>query len=197
MKKWLFISIIIHQLINSVISSIENLIFNSSLKLILYEDFCVYATEDKTYIYKRNIEGDKDESLIRTPQNIKNKTLIKLSNDSFIVFALNSSDNQLIYSNFIISENKGTNFKKSYINITKNINNHTIKHVDKNKFIVYYNIFPKTIHLYSFDLDSSNIKGGNKEIYLDNNYKFNIIECDSYDGENIFCVYSIIILLSM
>ena len=78
MKKWLFISIIIHQLINSVISSIENLIFNSSLKLILYEDFCVYATEDKTYIYKRNIEGDKDESLIRTPQNIKNKTLIIL-----------------------------------------------------------------------------------------------------------------------
>ena len=58
MNKWLFSSFIILQLINSIISSIENLVFNSSLNLILFDNECIYTTEDKKGIYKISIEGN-------------------------------------------------------------------------------------------------------------------------------------------
>ena len=199
MKKWNFWTIIIIQLFYSIVNDISNLAFNSSIELLLFDKECVYTTQNKENIFKRNIEDDTELPMIK--ETLKQKTLIKLTDDTFIVFALN--ENQLVYSIFNINNINeqipiSPSFKNLSIKMENNYLNYTIRSINENNYILYYNIYRLNLTLFSFQLNSSNIKGGYNFLEIEemkdnkNEYFLNYIECDSYDGENIFCVYSII-----
>ena len=54
-------------------------------------------------------------------------------------------------------------------------------------FFLFFN--NNNFYLYELNLING-IRGGNKNLNLENNFNINTMECDSFDGTNIFCVYS-------
>ena len=199
MNKYIFRFSIIFQFFIYIYNKIDT--FNDSLKIILFEDnTCVFVEEEKSDIYKMKVNDESSQLLsnLSSISNIKNKTLIKISEEQFILFALDKTNDQLLYSKFNKSE-LGTNKNQlTSIGLTINggIGNHTIKYINENNFLVFY-IYNKYFYLYSIYLNQNN-QGNIKEIELINqNYMLNTIDCDSYDGENIFCVYSIINIYEM
>ena len=189
MKKCCVRFIFLFQFFVSISNNIENLLFDPSLNILLYDDTCIYVTENSNAIYKMKVDEDSPKNLSLI-QNAKNKTLIKLSNESFILFALNSN-NLLSYYKYNINDNNLNIIPISTdLSINGNFGNHTIKYIDENKFLVYYIYFGQ-FYLHTINLVSTN-KGGIKLINLESGYDLNHIECESYDGQNIFCVYSMI-----
>lgn len=85
-------------------SYLKILLFNDSLKILLFNDTCIYVTENSDKIYKIKVEENIPKSFSSTT-NIKDKTLIKISNESFIMFALNNNYN-IYYCIFNINDNE-------------------------------------------------------------------------------------------
>ena len=188
MYKCFFSFLILLQFFLYINNSITDLIFDPSLNLILYDDTCIYTTEKSNTIYKMKISDNTPQNFSIT-SNIKNKTLIKLTDDSFIMFGLNNN-NMLCYKQYNIHQNNANDFQPSSLQIVGNAGNHTIKYIKENLFLVYY-LYSRQFYLYSLYLILGD-QGGIKTISLEKDYQLNNIECDSYDGINIFCVYSII-----
>ena len=188
MYKCFFSFLILLQFFLYINNSITDLIFDPSLNLILYDDTCIYTTEKSNTIYKMKISDNTPQNFSIT-SNIKNKTLIKLTDDSFIMFGLNNN-NMVCYKQYNIHQNNANDFQPSSLQIVGNAGNHTIKYIKENLFLVYY-LYSRQFYLYSLYLILGD-QGGIKTISLEKDYQLNNIECDSYDGINIFCVYSII-----
>ena len=193
MNKWLLSFFILLQFFGYITNRIDSLTFNSSYNMILFGDTCIYTTEKSNIINKIGVELNVPENIGSMP-NITNKTLIKLSEEDFIIFGLNNS-NRLSYYKSNINENSNDSKTPTELNfqIDFNCRNLTIKYIKEDIYLLYY--ICDQFYLYSFNLNNgNNKKGGNKQIDLDNsnNYLLNIVECDSFDDENIFCVYSII-----
>ena len=182
---------ILFQIYDYISNRIDKLEFNTSINIILFDHTCIYITEDDNIINKIDVEGNTP-TIFGNFTNIKNKTLLKLSNDEFIIFGLNSN-NLLLYNKSNINDNSGREkiLKNINIPISNNIRNYSIKHIEKDTFLFYCINENDYFYLYSFNLDSRH-SGGSKSILTEQNDLLNTIECDSFDGENIFCVYSLI-----
>ena len=192
MNKWFsFIIFLLRSVVYIKSNNIDDLIHAPSLKYILFNETCIYMTEASNEINKIKVENDEPH-LFSNTSNIKNKTLIKLSEEDFILFALNNISNKITYNKYNIIEDNliNLNFKELDLIIEGHVGNHTIKNIDEDLFLLYY-IYNGIFYLQTFNLNN-NIKGGNKQMDVESNYMLNTIECDSYDDENIFCVYSVI-----
>ena len=191
MDEWLFSFFILIQFFAYITNRIDSLTFNSSYNMILFDNICIYTTEQSDIINKIGVETNSPIN-VGNISYIKNKTLIKLSEEDFIIFGLNIN-NKLSYNKSNITENSADlkTFKDLNIPINISCRNLTIKYIKEDNYLLYY--ICNQFYLYSFNLtNENNNKGGYKQIELDNsnNYLLNIVECDSFDGENIFCVYS-------
>ena len=82
MNKWLFRFFIIFQFFVYITNRIDSLTFNSSYNMIFFGDICIYTTEKSDIINKIGVEVNVPDNIGSIP-NIKNKTLIKLSEDYF------------------------------------------------------------------------------------------------------------------
>ena len=187
MNKCFFRFLVFFQLIIYIYNSIDGKNFDPSLDIILFDDNCYYTDENSNYIYKEPVEsGDKEEFM--QISGVKNKTLIKVSEEIFILFGLDNENNQFLYHKYNIKTNADdSNIFNIYL---PNDGNYTIKLIKDNNYLLYYNS-SNNLYLYIISLDSNSILvQSNKEIALENNYILNTIECDSFDTENIFCVYS-------
>ena len=190
MNKWLIKVLILYRFFFFV-NNIKNLPNDPSLNMILINDTCFYVSESSKDIYKIKVEEDNSKNF-STTSNVRNKTLIKLSEEQFMVFGLNNNS-YLIYKIFNVNENNHEKpFENLALQILGGLGNHTIKPINKTDFLVYF-IYSGQFYLYQFNLfSSSQYKGGRKDFDLEKDYGINTIECDSFDGKNIFCVYSTI-----
>ena len=192
MNKWLFRFFILIQVFQSMKCDIRTLSFDPSMKMILFKDTCIYVTENSNAIYKIKI-NDNSPTNFTTITNIKNKTLIQLDDkEEFIIFGYNS--NQLLYYKFNINNppSSGQSYNTINIKIENSIGNYTIKHINENRFLLFY-VSSEEFFIYSFYLNNSTIQSQkNLKFEKENEFNLNTMDCDSFDGEHIFCVYSMI-----
>ena len=188
MNKWLFRFFILIQVFQSMKCDIRTLSFDPSMKMILFKDTCIYVTENSNAIYKIKI-NDNSPTNFTTITNIKNKTLIQLDDkEEFIIFGYNS--NQLLYYKFNINNppSSGQSYNTINIKIENSIGNYTIKHINENRFLLFY-VSSEEFFIYSFYLNNSTIKSQkNLKFEKENEFNLNTMDCDSFDGEHIFCV---------
>ena len=193
MNKWNFVFrfLFLEQIfifINSQISSIE---FDPSLDILLFDETCVYVYDNQDSIYKQKIT-ENQASLISIEGEYKNKKLIKKykSDNEFVLFALDSS-NSLSYCYCKMSDSGSKKLRS--LDFVINISDYSIKNINETSFLIYY-IYNRDFYLHVINLDNiiPNDEIKRKNITYDDYYQLNTIECDSYDGVNIFCAYSTI-----
>ena len=112
--------------------------------------------------------------------------LNKRSENSFILFGL-TSNIELRYNKYSVSNNgieslSGGSFGSIISFDTKYI----IKEVDENIYILSYKMGTE-YYVYKLELDKT---PNNVKLFKGNEEGLNTFECDSYDGNNIFCVFS-------
>ena len=181
-----FLLIVIFQL--GLISSVDMYIPNINCKMVLLNGQIIYIINDKNdnKIYKYN----EANPLGYYQLNLKNKNIIKINEDTIIIFGGNN-DNYYCAS-FKISSTQAN--ISSYQSIKFSLNNvlkYNIACSSEEKCIVSF-IDNNGFHIYSIDINSKiynsmaipSILG---KIPL---YEFNNIVCDSFDGDNFFCIFS-------
>ena len=198
MQKCLFRFLVFIPLLVYICNSIDGQKFDSSLSIVLFGDYCYFTddNENMNAIYKMPVEEDKD--VFVKINNLKNKTLIKVSDEILILFGLNNS--RFSYSKYNISANNnafinGHSFNDS---ILPNEGNYTIKLINENNYLLYY-ISSEQLILYIINLGSDDSAPSARKINKNiqtQDFQLNTIECDSFDAENIFCVYSLIEILT-
>ena len=191
MNKCFFRFFVLFQIFLFINNNLSDLTFDSSYSALLFDDTCIFVTENSNTIYKMKINDQRPQSLNIT-SNIKKKYLIKISNEGFILFGINNNNHlsHCTYNNINYNNLGQQTFFPTDIEISEN-NIYTIKYISENIFVVYY-INSRQFNLYAL-YNTARI-GGIKSIDLDNNYQLNNIECDSFDAINIFCVYTLIVI---
>ena len=203
MNKWFFLfrCLFLIQLFIYINNQITSKEFDPSLNILLFDTTCVFVYDNSDNIYKMKVTESEEEILASIPAGYKNKTLIKISDNKFILFAL-SSTNILSYCECDKndSDEEYSEFKSLNLEITGGIDNNPIKYKyinDVSSFLIYY-IKDGEFYLYLMNNNYviENIEGTNpKSITYEDGYELNTIDCDSHDGKNIFCVYSTIRLI--
>ena len=202
MKKCLFLFrfLLLIQLFIYNNNQITSKAFDPSLNMILFDDTCVYVDEINDRIYKMKVTDSNESILATIPTGYERKTLIKISDDNFILFAINSNS-LFYYKGNKEDNNEEYNFKELNFQIPIDIGNNpiTFKYIEENSsFLFYYNITNKLyLHLINQNFEIQKYDGPNpKDIPYDDKYNIlNNIECDSHDGEYIFCAYSTIYVM--
>ena len=196
MDKYFFYSfyfLLFFKFLINIHCNIQNIQFDNTKNIILFDNIAIYSNENENLIVQTYIEED-DSQQISFSSDIKNKTLIKISNESFILFALNTNNNKLLYNTYKVNPIFGeSTFIDKNFNLLNIIGNYTIKNINNNDFLIFY-MNQKDFYLYSINLNGTS-NGGLKKINLENENYLNNIDCDSYNGINIFCVYTIINLI--
>ena len=162
--------------------------FAPSLSILLFDNTCIFVYDNSNIIYRQRVTDNNAQTFTTISPGYKNKMLIKISNEKFVVFALNNSNCLFYFSYNINDENQNEIFDLNFA-IDNTVNNYTIKSINESSFLLYY-IKNEKFYLYLIN-QSSVIEGNNpKNIKIEYDYHLNTIECDSYDGINIFCAYS-------
>ena len=188
MKKILFLSIFF--LILIPIENVRTNIDSKTVEMIIKNEKLIFVNNETNQIKSFDINTN-NEITIYNNEITKNKVLINLNEQKFIMFGF-SNDNKFLYQvyNDISSNNspiKSGNFGLTFLNPI----NYVIRMVSENIYILSY-INDNNFIVFSQELDKTSI-GGRKPINnYNNNIHANTIECDSFDGKNIFCVYSLI-----
>lgn len=187
MKKFLFLSVFF--LIIIPIESVMENINSKTVEMIIKSEKLIYVNNETSQVKSYDINADNDIVLYNT-EITKNKFLINLNEEKFIMFGFNN-DNTFLYHIYDITINnspiKSGTFGVSFVNYL----NYTIRMVSEDVYILSY-IYQNNFIVFSGELDKTP-NGGRKLINIYNsNIEYNNIECDSFDGKNIFCVYSLI-----
>ena len=123
----------------------------------------------------------------------KCKFLISLTEEKFILFGYknNNAFSSLLFK--IFQSNNIENFiaQGSFENIMYN-SQINIKMVNETMFLLYF-IKDNNLYIYRLNLEStSNVVYCLKQISTSNGESINTVECNSFDGENVICVYSLL-----
>ena len=162
---------------------------SNSTDIIIKNDKLIYVTNENSEIISYNIDNNQ-ENVINNYNIVKNKFLINLENEKFIIFGI-ASNNSFIYNIYEdMSRNhipyKVGSLEVNFLTSAKYI----IKLVTEDIYILSF-IYSKNCYVYQLDLTQNNCKGGKKQITNSIDLNVNTFECDSFDGRNIFCVYSL------
>ena len=162
----------------------------------------IIVQQNKLFYIKNDDDGDNDihvqdlssfnEDTIGITRITKNKKLLSLNEQNFILFGYeddNSLSNflfQIFDSNQYQNSNNCETFGKIRYNSKINI-----RMVNENIFLLYF-FASNIINIYKLNLEEKNFIHCEKQLYLYTGLNVNTIECDSFDGENILCIYSLI-----
>ena len=177
-----------------LISSSDMEINKINCKIIFINNIFIYIIENDNNIYKYNNE------IIESYDSItKNKIIIKINDELFVIFGQNG-DNGMYYGTFRISNT--SNIIKKYVRkleISYNSNGkYNVKCYSEKKCILSYFIPDNSFKIYDINLQENSPT----EIMMDDNdyndylnsfgriNSFYDIICDSFNGENIFCIFS-------
>ena len=183
MKKCLFRFLLLTLLFIFINNDITSREFDSSLSILLFDNTCIFVYDNSNIIYRQRVKDNNGQPFATVPSGYKNKTLVKISNEKFVLFALNNSNCLFYFSYNINDENQNEIFDLNFP-IDSEVNNYTIKSINESSFLLYY-IKDEKFYLYLIN-QSLVIEGNNpKNIKIEYDYHLNTIECDSYDGINI------------
>ncbi len=188
MKKILLLSIFF--LILLPIDSVKTIIDSNTVEMIIKDEKLIYVNNESNQIKSYDINTN-NEITIYNNVITKNKFLINLSEEKFIMFGFNN-DNTFLYQIYNDINNNNSPIQSGTFGLTfLNPINYVIRMVSENTYILSY-INDNNFVVISQELDKTLI-GGRKSIDLFvTNIHLNTLECDSFDGKNIFCVYSLI-----
>ena len=173
------------------VKNILTQIDSSTTEIILKNDKLIYVNNetDEIYIYdliSNNYSPNRYNNYIK-----KNKILFDLDNKGLIFIGL-ATNNSLIYCIYDDIANNGIPSKIGSFQVDFLFPlDYIIKKVSEKIYILSY-INNNNYIVAKLELDKESILG-RKDISggLTENKKLNTIECDSFDGEMIFCIFSI------
>ena len=183
--KKLFFGIKLICLLRIVLIVSEDLTLNEiDYKIININGQIIYVSENDNKIYKYN------NLLLRTYSNINSgKKMIKINEEYFAIFG--NSNNYFAYEIFKISDNNIGTYKNFRTNIAFNSKYNVTCSSEKNCILTF--IDARKFKIYTINTDSSLTSQIETGTFLDAqgtaNSCYDII-CDSFDGENIFCIFS-------
>ena len=176
---------------NQRITSINS----DTTQIIAQQNKLIYITNDDNdnniHIYDFETSENKNISI----SSIKKcKILLSLSEEKFILFGfIDENSRQLL---FIIYDStndfdiiKSGTFENFIFHSQINI-----KMINENQFLLYY-YENNIISLFKLNIETSqepNFIYSLKEINIPSDYSCNSLECETFNGENIICVYSLI-----
>ena len=161
---------------------------SNTVEMILKNDKLIYVNNetDTITIYDININNANP---VPNSEIKKNKILIDLDNDKFIIIGI-ANNFSLIYNiyNDISNYNSPIKVGSFQYSLLPYIH-YSIRKVTENIYILFY-INNNNCIVFKLEFGKNPI-GGIKQI-PENTKDINTLECDSFDGEYIFCVYSLI-----
>jgi len=158
---------------------------SEKVEMIITNEKLIYTYDQISTIIMRDIKTNNEVS-VNNNVITTNKYLIRLSEISFILFGLNSNS-EFRYNKYSISSNGIVSLSGgSFGSIFSLQNNYIIREVDENIYILSYKI-DNNYYVYRLNLEET---PNNLKLFEGNERGLNTFECDSYDGNNIFCVYS-------
>ena len=181
-------------IINSFILTEKLKTINSdTTQIIEQQNKIIYITnddnDDNIHIYDSKSSENKNvlSSTIK-----KSKILLSLNEEKFILFGYNDENNLNLFFNIYNSSNDFNITKEGYFNNVKLNPKINIKMINENLFLLYY-FDNNIIYLFQLNIDTSQEQNHfSIEINIPSEYAFNTLECEAFNGENIFCVYSLI-----
>ena len=174
----------------------KNLLYDinsKTVEMILKDDKLIYTTEESDEIIIYNIKNENEDTIFNYGIK-KTKRLINLPNNKFALFGLASNSSLIcnLYNN--INQNEKP-FKIGSFDLTYPHGlDYMVRMVTEDLYIISYINEKKYCNIFSYEIGHSE-KGGRKQIpgiMSSSNLEVNTLECDSFDGLNSFCVYSII-----
>ena len=162
---------------------------SNTVEMILKDDELIYTTEELNTINVYDLIKKENIATIYQYNITRSKTLINLSDKKFILFGLNTEGILTAYIYDDTSNNANSiKFGSLELLFTNNMN-FSIRKVTEDIFIITY-INGDNCNIFMLE-KGNEPKGGLKHILDKNNKNVNTLECDSFDGINIFCVYSL------
>ena len=164
-------------------------------QIIVQQNKLFYIKNDENKIYVHNL-GDYTDDSVSISDITKNKIIISLNEEKFILFGY-ANANANGNSNFLFKIYNSNNYENSteegsfgQIIYHEKIN---IKMVNETLFLLYFfREKEKSMNIYKLNINNRNHYFINKKISNYPDYNLNTIECDSFDGEQILCVYSLL-----
>ena len=150
----------------------------------------IYESNNKIWDYTNNIESTHDADIIR------DKEIIKMNGNNFAIFGFNIN-NQFLYQIYKIEGNTisstPTIFNLGFS--TMNIVQYNLRYLTKyNSFIlsINNNVEDDSENFRFYQVEGSSLLDFNQPTFKEHTsiYRRDNVQCDSPDGNNIFCVFN-------
>ena len=160
----------------------------NDFEMILFGEKFIYVYENTQTI--QITEKEKNDNNISINESLikKNKKLLKIDDNYFILFGFSGSNN-FAFSLYEINGNYKDGGEFDNLIYNPEIN-YQIRMINEREFIFSF-IYISDFYLYKLNRSLKDKKGGKKNIITDG-FTLNTIECDSFDGNYFFCAYSLI-----
>ena len=161
---------------------------SNTVEMILKNDQLIYVNNEERSIKTSDLTNDNADSITNS-EVVNKKYLINLDDKKFIIFGF-AGNNSFIFNLYDdINVNRQPTKVGVFNLIFANPINYVIKMVTEDIYIFSYINNNKCI-IFQLNLNGSH-EGRIKQITEISNLVINMLECDSFDGRNIFCVYSL------
>ena len=163
----------------------------------------IIVQQNKLFYIKNDNDGDNnihvqdlstyEEDTITITGFTKNKKLLSLNEQKFILFGYenDNSPSNFLFQIFDSNQYNNSDGYESFGTIKYN-SKINIRMVNENIFLLCF-FETNVINIYKLNLEDKSFNHGEKQLSnLESGVSLNTIECDSFDGENILCVFSLI-----
>ena len=163
----------------------------------------IIVQQNKLFYIKNDNDGDNnihvqdlstyEEDTITITGFTKNKKLLSLNEQKFILFGYenDNSPSNFLFQIFDSNQYNNSDGYESFGTIKYN-SKINIRMVNENIFLLCF-FETNVINIYKLNLEDKSFNHGEKQLSnLASGVSLNTIECDSFDGENILCVFSLI-----
>ena len=166
---------------------------SNTTQIIVKQNKLFYITNDDNdnnlYIHDLNTFINKSVPIDNNTE-VKNKILLSLNDENFIIFGYKNNENSFFYKIY----NSNNNYEKfneqgsfELYNYNSKIN---IIILNEKQYFLYI-LSGNNLYIYTFNSGIISLPPVSKSIST-NNWNLNTIECDSLNNETILCVYSLI-----
>ena len=161
-------------------------ISSETVQMILINKKIIYTNDETTEIIIKDITNIGSELKINDCQISKYKNLLELENENFIIFGF-TNDNKFSYYIYNMTSTGYISTKSDSFNFLNEPLTYIVRMIDESVYVLSY-ISGSYYYVYLLEINNS---PNYKFIKSSNENGLNTFECDSYDGTNIFCVYSL------
>ena len=166
---------------------------SNTTQIIVKQNKLIYITndDDDNQLHIHDLNSFEDQSVsIDSETEIKNKMLLSLNEEHFILFGYKNNENSFLYKIYNISNS----YEKSIKHGSFGLNNYNTKIkiiiLNENQYFLYF-IYFNYLNIYRLNSVNNSFLLFQKQISR-SNLGLNTIECDSFNNETILCVYSLI-----